>query len=82
MPHLEVLWIEGPDGNVEHLAEHGVSPAEAEDVLADPTATAISRSSGHPIVFGYTRHRRKLAVVYQMLDDLSAYPITAYDVED
>lgn len=82
MPHIEVLWTEGPDGNIQHLAEHGVRPEEAEDVLTDPTATETSRSSGLPIAFGYTRHGRKLAVVYQMLDAITAYPVTAYDVED
>lgn len=82
MPHVEVLWIEGPDGNIEHLAEHGITPAEAEDVLTNPIATETSRSSGLPVAFGYTRHGRRLAVVYQSLDDITVYPVTAYDVED
>lgn len=82
MPHVEVLWIEGPGGNIEHLAEHGIRPTEAEDVFSDPIATETSRSSGLPIAFGYTRHGRKLAVVYERLDDVTVYPVTAYDVED
>ena len=82
MPYLEVLWIEGASGNVEHLAVHSVSPEEAEDVLAAPVEVAVSRSSGLPIAFGFTRHCRKLAVVYEMIDDVTAYPVTAYDVED
>ena len=81
MPYVEVLWTDGPNGNIEHLAEHGVSPQEAHDVLASPIATEKSRSSGHPIAFGYTRHGRQLAIVYEMIDDVTVYPLTAYDVE-
>ncbi|HEX4054369.1 MAG TPA: hypothetical protein VHX86_08895 [Tepidisphaeraceae bacterium] len=82
MPHLEVIWISGPDGNVQHLAEHGVTREEAEDVLADPIATDVSRSTGRPIAFGFTRSGRKPAVVYERVDRMTAYPITAFDVED
>jgi uncharacterized DUF497 family protein len=82
MPHLEFIWIDGPDGNIEHLAEHGVSPKEAEEVLSDPIDTGTSASSGRPIAFGYTRAGRKLAVVYEEIDSITVYPITAYDVED
>lgn len=32
----EVIWVDGPDGNIAHLAEHDVSPAEAEHVLRHP----------------------------------------------
>lgn len=82
MPHLEFIWIDGPDGNVEHLAEHGVTPREAEEVLSSPIARDTSVSTGRPIVFGFTRRGRKLAVVYEPIDAMTVYPITAYDVED
>jgi uncharacterized DUF497 family protein len=82
MPHLEVIWTGGPNGNVRHLAEHGVNCQEAEDVLADPIATDVSRSTGRPIAFGFTRAGRKLAVVYERIDRITVYPITAFDVED
>ena len=82
MPRVLVIWIDGPDGNVQHLAEHGISPREAEDVLSDPIATDISATTGRPIAFGFTRAGRKLAVVYEQIDPITVYPITAYDVED
>jgi uncharacterized DUF497 family protein len=82
MPHIEVIWTAGPNGNIRHLAEHGVTRQEAEDVLADPVATDISRSTGRPIAFGFTRSGRKLAVVYERIDRITVYPITAFDVED
>ena len=82
MPHLEFIWIDGPLGNIHHLAEHAVTPQEAEDVLSDPIATDISRTTGRPIAFGFTRAGRRLAVVYQQIDSITVYPITAYQVED
>jgi len=82
MPHLEVIWTTGPDGNLEHLAEHGVTREEAQEVLANPVFTDISRSTGRPIAFGFTRTGRKLAVVYERVDRVTVYPITAFDVED
>lgn len=81
MPHVEVIWTEGPDGNSEHLAEHGISPEEAEEVLRDPTFTGESRRSGRPIVIGTTRSGKKILVVYDILDRLTVFPITAYEVD-
>lgn len=82
MPHIELIWIDGPDGNIEHFAEHGISPREAEDVLSDPIAIDKSAATGRPIAFGFTRAGRKLAVVYEQIDAITVYPITAYEVED
>jgi uncharacterized DUF497 family protein len=82
MPHLFVFWDDGDDGNIAHLAEHGVRTEEAEYVLRHPIDMDESRSSGRPIAFGYTRNGRKLAVVFERIDKLTVYPITAYDVED
>jgi len=82
MPHVEVIWVDGRDGNVQHLAEHGVTPQECEDVLSDPIAQGTSDTTGRPIVFGFTRAGRKIAVVYEQVDAITVYPITAFDVED
>jgi uncharacterized DUF497 family protein len=81
MPHIEVFWTPGPEGNIAHLAEHNVSPEEAEQVLRQPIATDTSRTTGRPIAFGFTDAGRKLAVVYEKLDRTTLYPITAYEVE-
>jgi uncharacterized DUF497 family protein len=82
LPHFDFIWINGPDGNVEHLAQHGVSPQEAEQVVRHPIATDKSASTGRPIAFGFARSGRKLAVVYEKIDSITVYVITAYDVED
>jgi uncharacterized DUF497 family protein len=80
MRHWDVIWTESPEGNIAHLAEHEVSPEEAEEVLRDPIATDVSRTSGRPIAFGITTTGRKLAVVYEQIDAMTVYPITAYEV--
>ena len=82
MPRWEIIWIDGPDGNVAHLAMNGVTPREAEWVLRHPIGEEVSRTSGLPIAFGFTRSGRKLAVVYEKIDAVTVYPVTAYDVED
>lgn len=72
----------GPDGNIQHIAEHGVTHDEVEHVLANPIESDVSDRSGRPIVFGYTAAGRFLAVVYEQIDAITVYPITAFDVED
>jgi uncharacterized DUF497 family protein len=81
MPWFDFLWVPGEDGNIEHVTEHGVSLDEVEDVVRDPDRVETSRSSGHPIAFGYTTTGKYLAVVYAKIDETTVYPITAYEVE-
>jgi hypothetical protein len=81
MRHLDVIWTDGPDGNVAHLAEHDVTPEEAEEVLRKPMSSDVSRSTGRPIVIGMTRAGRRLVVVFEQVDPVTVYPITAYEVD-
>jgi len=78
---LDIIWTEGSDGNIAHLAEHDVSPEEAEEVLREPTSVTTSRRSGRPIAFDFTSTGRQLAVVYEKIDHVTVYPITAYEIE-
>jgi uncharacterized DUF497 family protein len=68
-----------PQGNVQHLAEHGVTVEEAEEVLEQPLGTGLSRSSGRPLVMGMTSAGRWLVVVYEEIDADTIYPVTAYE---
>ena len=79
MPFYLFIW----DGeNEEHLAEHGITPEEFSEVVCDPYRVEKSRSSGRPIAFGYTSSGRYLACVYEMIDETSIYPVTAYEPEE
>jgi len=82
-----VVWDmeDDPDGNVQHIREHGLSMDDVEDVLLDPhSEISVSRSSGEPIAFGYTSQGVYIAVVFEHIDDdpLTLYPITAYEAPE
>jgi uncharacterized DUF497 family protein len=76
-----ILWDldDDPYGNVQHCAEHGVSKEEVEEVLETAVDFDISRSSGRPVVFGETRSGRHLMVVFEQIDAVTVYPVTAYE---
>jgi hypothetical protein len=89
MPWFDVRWyfpedVDSPeDSNVAHLAEHGLTPDDFEQVLCNPIfREATSDSSGRPIRFGYACDGRLIAVVYEWIDDITVLPITAYVVEE
>jgi uncharacterized DUF497 family protein len=74
-----------PDGNVQHIAEHGLTKDEVTSVFRDRTHwTTESESSGRPITFGTTDSGRYIAVVWELVDDdpRTIYPITAYEPTD
>src|SRR5262249_45381176 len=79
MPYYDVLWnYEDADGNVAHIAEHGLTPEDVNAVLLAPDETGVSRSSGRPIAFGYTPAGRYICVVYEEIDAYTLYPVTAF----
>lgn len=80
MPYVEFIWNEEPDGNVDHIAEHGISIEDVEEVLFNPVDRDVSRTSGYPMVFGYALDGRYIAVVYEQVDHTTIYPITAFEV--
>jgi hypothetical protein len=80
MPYYEIIWNEESGGNVEHIGEHRLTPEDVEEVIFNPVDRDVSRSSGLPIVFGFTPDGRYILVVYEQIDDVTIYPVTAYDV--
>lgn len=67
---------------MEHLAEHGVTQDDFEQVVCNPTGKGLSRSSGLPCVWGYTADGRYIIAVYEELDDMTLLPVTAYEVPE
>ncbi len=80
MPWYDIIWNYEPGGNVEHVAEHGLTPDEVEAVICNPLEKTTSRTSGRPVVTGYTTDGRLILVVYEEIDDVTVYPVTAYEV--
>ena len=79
MPKFDFVWN---DDIVEHILEHGVSQDDFEDVVCNPWAKGFSRSSGLPVVWGYTSDGRYIMAVYEPLDELTILPVTAYEVPE
>ncbi|MEX2316192.1 MAG: hypothetical protein WD669_03505 [Pirellulales bacterium] len=83
MPLIDIIWdLPGdPDGNVQHIAEHGLTPVDIEHVLRHPRRRAKSRSSNRPMVYGRTPAGEEIVVIYEEIDDSTVYPVTAYTIE-
>jgi uncharacterized DUF497 family protein len=81
----QIVWDldDDPDGNVQHIAEHGIAIEEAEEVLLAADEVIASTSSGRPVVFGQTTTGKYIAVVFEIVDEnpLAVYPVTAYETE-
>jgi hypothetical protein len=82
--NVECLWDlpDDPNGNVQHIAEHGVTLEEAEEVVRDRYQRAVAgRRSGRPTVFGWTSTGKHLAVAFDILDESvpQVYVVTAYE---
>lgn len=77
-----ILWDLDEDihGNVHHCAEHGVTKEEVEEAFEHLIDLDISRTTGLPVIFGETKAGRHLLVVYELVDEDTIYPITAYEV--
>ena len=84
MRFLRSIWDDPDDveGNVQHIAEHGLTIDEVEFVLQQTTGEATSHSSGRPCRFGYTPDDEYIIVIYELLDDDAVYPVTAYHVPE
>jgi len=84
MTYLRFIWDDpdDPEGNVQHVAEHGLTIDEVESVLDNPTSESESHSSGRPCCFGYTSSADYIIVIYEQIDDDTVYPVTAYHVPE
>jgi len=80
-----VIWDDEPGANVEHVAEHGLTPDEVDEVLLDRQIVVdYSSSSGLPCKFGYTSTGKYIIVVWEEAHDnpRTIYPVTAYEVPE
>jgi uncharacterized DUF497 family protein len=84
MDIFRILWDEpdGPDGNVQHIAEHGLTIEDVEEVLSNPTSKGTSPSTGRPCAWGYTLEGVYIIVVYDQIDPDTLRVVTAYEVPE
>jgi len=64
-----------------HIAEHGIDVSDVESVVCNPIELRQSRTTRRPIAIGWSTDGRLIAVVYEQLDPVTVYPITAFEVE-
>lgn len=79
MPYYEFVWT---DEIIEHLAEHGVGPKDFEAAVMNPNRVSVSRSTGRPCCWGEALDGRQLFCVYEILDDMTIIPVTAYEASE
>jgi hypothetical protein len=79
VPFYLFVWT---DEIERHIALHGVTSDEFEEVVCDPDSVSQSRSSKREVAFGETSTGKYLICVYGFLDDATVVPVTAYEVED
>jgi uncharacterized DUF497 family protein len=77
MPFYFFVW---DDENERHIAEHDISVDDFEEVVCNPYKVDTSWSSGRQIAFGYTSSGEYIACVYELIDETTVYPVTAYPV--
>ncbi len=84
MTFVRILWDDPRDteGNVTHIAEHGLDIEEVEEVLRSPREEGVSDSSGLPVVWGYTLEMVYILVVYERIDEDTIRVVTAYPVPE
>lgn len=81
MPAYKCEWDldDDPFGNIQHIAEHGLTIDDVEHALENGDAPQSSRSSDRKIVFGPALDGREIAVVFEQIEDGWIYVVTAYE---
>ena len=81
MPWYDFIWNFEPGGNVSHIIDHGIAIEDAEAIVCSPIATGFSRATGRPMATGRTADGRLAVVVYELIDSVTVFVITAFEVD-
>ena len=81
---FRLIWDmpDDPDGNVQHIAEHGLTIEDVEHVLSSPCSEGTSAATGRPCAWGYTLEGIYIIVVYDEIDEDTIRVVTAYEVSE
>ena len=77
MSYFDFIWT---DEAIDHIAQHGISQDDYEAIVCHPDSKGFSRSSGLLVAWGHTNDGRYLIVVYEEVDEVTLFPVTAYEV--
>ena len=79
---MEIKEFEWNDINIEHIARHGVSPDEVEDVAFEDDPWIRKGRKGSRYMLGYTVAGRYLFTVYTLKSKGIAKVITSMDMDN
>jgi uncharacterized DUF497 family protein len=79
---MEIAWFEWDSDNIEHIAQHRISPDEVEDVAFDDEPWIKRGREGSRYLLGYTVAGRYLFIVYILKSRGVARVITAMDMDE
>jgi uncharacterized DUF497 family protein len=81
MLDFDFIWDEEPGGNVDHIAEHGLTPEDVIHAFHHVIRTTTSRSTGRPAIVGYTPEGERIFVAFDYIDATTVYIRTAYYID-
>ena len=81
MPWYDFIWNPEAGGNAAHIAEHGISIEDADLIVCRPLATGLTRATGRPMATGFTADHRRIVVIYEVIDPVTVFVITAFEVD-
>lgn len=79
MAWQRIIWS---DLNTDKVRQHGFDPSDVEHIIQNWIAESVSRKSGRPCYFGYALDGRYAMVPYDVIDDISIYPRTCFEVPE
>ena len=79
---MEIREFEWDERNIEHIARHGVSPDEVEDVAFDDDPWIKRGRKGTRYMLGYSVAGRYLFTVYTLKNKGIAKVITSMDMDN
>jgi len=69
------------DDALDHIAQHGITPEDFSDVMADPDYETRTWRTHRRAAVGTTRDGRTIMCIYEQIDDLHVQPVTAFELE-
>lgn len=79
---MEIKEFEWNENNIEHIARHGVSPDEVENVAFDDAPWIKKDRKGTRYMLGFTVAGRYLFTVYTLKNNGIAKVITSMDMDE
>lgn len=78
---MEIRSFKWDEGTIDHIADHGVTPDEVEEVAFEGSPYIRKGKQGSRYLYGKTTGGRYLFIVYVLSDEGRTQVITARDMD-